>query len=136
MEPTLPVVYIEDDAESREVMQVLLVEMLGMNHVTILPDSSDFIENVTAISPTPQLFMLDIHMQPIDGFAMLKQLREHSAFKQTPAVALTASVMSEEIAQLREAGFDGVIAKPIDLDTFSNQLNHILTNGSGWDTLK
>jgi len=41
-------------------------------------------------------------------------------------VALTASVMNEEIQQRRTAGFDGCLAKPIDVDEFPHSLARIL----------
>jgi DNA-binding NarL/FixJ family response regulator len=49
-------------------------------------------------------------------------------------VALTASVMYEEVRRLRDAGFDGVIAKPINFDTFPAALDRILSGGQVWNT--
>jgi two-component system cell cycle response regulator DivK len=40
--------------------------------------------------------------------------------------------MNEEVKVLREAGFDGVIAKPIDYDTFPNVLHRILNGEQVW----
>jgi CheY-like chemotaxis protein len=50
-------------------------------------------------------------------------------------VALTASVMNEEVEQLRAAGFHSCLAKPIDIDTFPDVLNRILDGESVWRIL-
>jgi two-component system, cell cycle response regulator DivK len=47
-------------------------------------------------------------------------------------VALTASVMNEEIQHLRQAGFNGCLAKPIDMEQFPNQVDRILNGDSIW----
>jgi hypothetical protein len=47
-------------------------------------------------------------------------------------VALTASVMNEEVHKLREAGFHSVIAKPIDVDTFPDLLHRIVGGETVW----
>jgi two-component system, NarL family, sensor histidine kinase BarA len=131
-EPTI--LYVEDDAGSRNIMKVLLCEMMGLSNVTIFEDSSDFISRVQQMNPLPDVVLLDIHMSPLNGFEMLRLLREQTDYplQQTPIIALTASVMNEEIHMLRTAGFNGVIAKPIDIDTFPDLLYRILQGEQHW----
>jgi CheY-like chemotaxis protein len=47
-------------------------------------------------------------------------------------MALTASVMNEEINKLREAGFDGVLGKPLSFHTFPDTLRRILAGERIW----
>jgi CheY-like chemotaxis protein len=47
-------------------------------------------------------------------------------------VALTASVMNSEIHKLKEAGFDGVLAKPLNFHTFPEMLTRILNREQIW----
>lgn len=129
IEPTI--LYVEDDTNSREILHLMMLES-GLNHVTIFEDSSDFDVRVKALNPAPDLFLLDIHIQPHDGFAMLKMLRAHEAFKTTPIVALTASVMNEEVQRLKQAGFSGVIPKPIDQDNFLELVRRFLRGEQSW----
>jgi len=77
---------------------------------------------------------LDIHVKPITGFEMLKLLRE-DGFTDTIIIALTASVMNEEITQLRNAGFDGVIAKPVSLESFPKLWERVLGGEQIWGIL-
>ena len=132
MKTDLSVLYVEDDLMSRKVMGILLKSRLRLQNITILENSERFLERVHAIAPKPDVVFLDIHMVPIDGFEMLRILRESEQYKDIPVVAMTASVMNEEVAQLQSAGFDGCIAKPIDKDEFPNLLERIMEGETVW----
>lgn len=129
------ILYVEDESLSRKVMKLLLKGRLGLEDVTIFEDSSDFLQRAEAISPTPDVVLLDIHMQPHNGFEVLKMLRGSSQFRKTRVVALTASVMNEEVQQLQAAGFDGCLGKPINVDTFSDTLERILKGEDIWQII-
>ncbi|HEX2622840.1 MAG TPA: response regulator [Phototrophicaceae bacterium] len=126
------VLYIEDDPQSRTLMQMLLQGRMKLPHVTILENSEDFLEQMAALDPRPDIIFLDIHMKPIDGFEMLELLRGLDWTAGRPIVALTASVMNEEVARLRSAGFNGCLAKPIDLVTFPETLGRIMDGETIW----
>jgi len=126
------ILYVEDDPGSADIMRVLLCEMMRVGDVTFMTETSNFLTRIHAISPAPSLFFLDIHIAPHDGFALLKMLRADAKFHQVPVIALTASVMNEEVALLREAGFNGVIAKPVDIDIFPDLYQRLLKGGSIW----
>ncbi|MBX3063218.1 MAG: response regulator [Anaerolineae bacterium] len=125
------VLYVEDDLSSRQIMQILLEAEMGLREVTIFEDSHDFLSRVAALPHRPDIVLLDIHVPPHSGFEMLQMLRQNG-FEKTPIVALTASVMNEEIARLRTAGFNGVVSKPVDLDTFPQMLKRLLNGESVW----
>ncbi len=129
-EPTI--LYVEDDPQSRKLMSMLLKGRMKLPNVTILEDSQDFLANVEALDPKPDVILLDIHMKPFNGFEMLTMLREIEWLNDTPVVALTASVMNEEVQQLRSIGFNGCLAKPIDLQTFPETLERILDGETIW----
>jgi len=126
------ILYVEDDPQSRKLMSMLLKGRMKLPNVTILEDSQDFVSNVQAIDPKPDVILLDIHMKPFNGFEMLTMLREIEALNGTPIVALTASVMNEEVQQLRSIGFNGCLSKPIDLQTFPETLERILDGETIW----
>jgi CheY-like chemotaxis protein len=131
--PTL--LYVEDDSESREIMRLLVEEVMQLSNLTIFEDSEDFLARVEALSPRPDVVLLDIHVPPFNGFEMLKLLRDQETFRLTPVVALTASVMNEEVQQLKTAGFDGVLAKPLDMDAFPTALKRILNGETVWHVI-
>lgn len=130
---TQPVVlYVEDDANSRTVLQLLLQTRMKLPHVTVLADSQDFLARAAALEPRPDIVFLDVHVKPHNGFEMLAMLRGLERYQGVPVVAVTASVMNEEIQQLKTAGFDGCLAKPLDLKTFPETLTQILDGKRIW----
>ncbi len=126
--------YIENDELSREVMKALLTRGLGYRDLTMFETSAHFEQNLDGLTQKPDVIFLDIHMEPVDGFEMLRMIRRHRDYYATPVIALTASVMYEEVRRLREAGFDGAIAKPINYDTFPTALDRILNGEQIWNT--
>ena len=126
------VLYVEDDPQSRRILYMVLQKRMALQNVTILENSQNFRAVVSALDPRPDVIFLDIHMQPHNGFEMLEILRQLEWPRYIPTIALTASVMSEEIQQLRTAGFNGCLAKPIDLQTFPETFNRILAGETIW----
>ncbi len=125
------ILYVEDEVRSRKVMQMITMDP-GLRNVVIFEDSTDFLARLEALKPRPDLIFLDIHMKPYSGFEMLKLLRTSKPFDPVPVVAMTASVMNEEIYQLRVAGFSGCVAKPIDIEAFPEVLERLLRGEEIW----
>ena len=126
------ILYVEDDLESRDIMRVLVNEVMGITDLEIFEDSSNFMDRIEAIPFKPTIILLDIHVAPITGFEMLKLIRNHDRFNYVPVVAITASVMNEEIQMLKDAGFDGVMAKPLDMDRFPILIDKVMNGQSVW----
>ena len=129
------ILYVEDDANSRRLMSMLLSRRMKLPHTTILENSENFLEQMATLDPKPDIIFLDIHLQPYNGFEMLAMLQKLDWTKGRPVIALTASVMSEEVQQLRSAGFNGCLAKPIDMNTFPETIERILEGEIIWRIL-
>ena len=125
-------VYVEDDEASIIVMQAVVEKIMKLNTLHVLQSRSDFLEQVKKIGPRPDIFLFDIQMQPYDGFDLLIMLRNDPEFASSKVVALTASVMSEEVARLKRRGFDGAIAKPLNIDAFPGLIAKIMNGESVW----
>ena len=70
----------------------------------------------------PHLILMDISLPGIDGVEATRQLRGDPSTADIPIVALTASVLHSDRARFEEAGFAGLIAKPIDVLTVPEQV--------------
>jgi two-component system, cell cycle response regulator DivK len=77
---------------------------------------------VMAREHLPDLVLMDIALPGIDGVEATRQLKAELLTAAIPIVALTASVMQTDRARFAEAGFAGLIAKPIDVLTFPDQV--------------
>lgn len=76
------------------------------------------------------LILLDIRLPDMDGVDVAAQIRSfsHSQRAQTPILALTANVFPDDIRRYRNAGMNGVVAKPIQLDQFRAAVASLLHN--------
>jgi two-component system, cell cycle response regulator DivK len=74
----------------------------------------------------PALILMDIQLPGIDGIAAMTRIRADERTKHIPTVALTASVMTGDRERFDEAGFDGFIAKPIEVKNFPDQVRRYL----------
>jgi len=66
----------------------------------------------------PDLILMDIAIPVIDGIEAMKILKADAKTKNIPVIALTAFAMKEEIENIRAAGCDGYMTKPIDTREF------------------
>ncbi|MEO0563915.1 MAG: response regulator [Chloroflexota bacterium] len=125
--------YVEDDPSSREVMQVVMIDVMGVEHLTVFETSENFVSRLHNLIPSPNLIFLDIHIAPIDGYDMLNLIRAEPTLQDATVIALTASVMNEEIQHLREIGFNGAIGKPINVTVFPQLVERILNGEVVWE---
>lgn len=70
-----------------------------------------------AASEHPDLIVTDIQMPRMDGIEMIKRIRESQAISRTPIIVISA-YGRRLIDDALEAGADGFVEKPIDLDSF------------------
>jgi len=124
--------YIEDDESNRTVMKLLMERAINSKRYEIFSDSSDFLSKLRALPVVPEIILLDIHISPHNGFEMLRMIRSEAPYSKAKVIAITASVMNEEIQRLRESGFDGAIGKPLNLSTFPSLLQVIADGGTVW----
>ncbi len=60
----------------------------------------------------PDLVLLDLALPEVDGFDVLDSIRANSATATTPVVIITAHGDSSTVAEARNRGADGFLAKP------------------------
>jgi CheY-like chemotaxis protein len=63
----------------------------------------------------PALILLDINLPDMDGWAVLRCLREHPATRDIPVVAVSANAMPADVERGKAAGFDAYLTKPLDV---------------------
>jgi two-component system cell cycle response regulator DivK len=69
-----------------------------------------------AATERPALVLMDIRLPDMTGVEALSGLRMDQRTAQIPVVALTAQAMKGDRDRFMEAGFDGYLSKPVDID--------------------
>lgn len=116
------VLVIEDNPINME----LAVALLEPQATEILQASSAREGIELAVAHVPDVIIMDIRMPEMDGITALALLRERDETRSIPVIAVTAHAMKEEEAEIREAGFDGYVPKPVHQDVFYAALNQAL----------
>lgn len=65
----------------------------------------------------PALVLMDIRLPDMDGVEALSRLRMGERTASIPVLAVTAQAMKGDSERFKEAGFDGYLSKPLDIDT-------------------
>jgi two-component system cell cycle response regulator DivK len=114
------ILYIEDNAENRLlVRRVLMASDYGFDvqEVACARAGIDL-----ALASPPDAILMDVSMPDMDGLTATRLLRDSEALKDVPIIALTALAMSGDKERALDAGCDGYISKPIDVDKLPDQI--------------
>ncbi len=72
------------------------------------------------------LILMDIQLPDINGFEVTRQLRALSALDSVPIIAVTSFAMPGDRQQALDAGCNGYIEKPINPETFADEVEAFL----------
>jgi CheY-like chemotaxis protein len=90
--------------------------------------ASDGVEGVeVAAREKPDLIICDINMPKLDGYGVVAQLKSDPSMSSVPIIAVTALAMVGDPDRVLKTGFDGYISKPIDPETFVQQIETLLS---------
>ena len=112
------VLLVEDNVEDREYFTNLLHEA-GLS-VIVSKNGKEALEILQKESP--ELILSDIRMPLMDGYGLIKGVKDLKEFKDIPVVAITASAMKEETERIEKAGFNSKLIKPVTLNDFFKTL--------------
>ena len=116
------ILYVEDNSDNRHlVRRVLNAEGYS---VVEAGDAAQALEELR--NGGLDLILMDISMPEVDGYTLTTKIRSMPDFARIPIIAVTANVMRGDREKTLEAGCDGYIQKPIDIDTLSQQIERFI----------
>lgn len=116
------ILYIEDNEQN-----MYLVTFLLEKHGYRVSPATDGQEGIDkAAAEKPDLILLDIQLPRMDGYTVARNLRNNSDLATTPIVAVTSYAMAGDRDKAMAAGCNGYIEKPINPDTFIQQVEQHL----------
>lgn len=122
METIKTVLYIEDSVDNRTlVRRVLQSEGFQVIEAENAARAMQVLEK-----HHPDLILMDINLPEVDGYSLTTHLKLRPELKAVPIIALTANVMRGDRERSLEAGCDGYIQKPIDVDTLAGQVDQYI----------
>jgi len=116
------ILVVDDDEDSLEVAETLLT-FCGATVITADGGQEGYEK---AIEQQPQFIISDLSMPDVNGWQMLKLLKDDDRTKHIPVVALTAHALVGDREKAIEAGFENYLTKPINPLTFSQNMLRII----------
>ena len=74
----------------------------------------------------PEIILIDIQLPDMDGYEICNKLSHNGLPKSTVIIAVTSYAMGGDKEKAIESGADGYLEKPINPDTFVNQMRSII----------
>ncbi len=116
------ILYVEDNPENR----TLVRRVLNSEGYSVVEagNASQALERLN--NGGLDLILMDISMPEMDGYSLTSQIRSIPHFAFIPIIAVTANVMRGDREKSIQAGCDGYIQKPIDIDTLAFQIERFI----------
>lgn len=114
------VLYVEDNPANQRLMQDIFEDF---DSLELLVAHEPYLGLSMATTHRPDLIILDINMPGMDGFQLLKKIKQEPALMGTPCIALSANAMPLDIKRGLSEGFEHYLTKPIDITKFYKLLD-------------
>lgn len=120
------VLVVEDNLQNLELVEFLLEEA-GI----AVASATDAAAALEALATTvPDVVLMDMQLPGTDGLTLVGQLRTSPRTATVPIIALTAHAMRGDRERFLAGGCDAYIAKPIDTNTFLDEVQRVLAAAS------
>jgi CheY-like chemotaxis protein len=116
------ILLIEDNEENLQLMTYILNSVA--HEIVAARDGEEGLQ--TLIHESFDLVICDIHLPKLDGYEVIKSIRQRPSQSTPPIIAVTALAMTGDRERLLAVGFDGYISKPIEPQRFADQIQAYL----------
>jgi PAS domain S-box-containing protein len=121
------ILYVEDNPANLRLVQSLFGRRPD---ITLLAATTGEDGLEAAREHRPDLLLIDINLPGMSGYDLLRELRQLPDFQSTPAVALSANAMPDDLAAGKAAGFVAYVTKPIDIEKLLGTIDRLLAQAS------
>lgn len=120
------ILVVEDEPAIQDMIRILL-ERVGFEALPAL-NAAQAVQILRG-KPLPDVMLLDLMLPDVDGFELLRQMREKSTFEDLPVVIVSALADPEQIRKGFEMGADRYVTKPAISTNLVKTVQDVLKNG-------
>jgi hypothetical protein len=117
------VLCIEDNPANLRLIERIVARRAG---IRLLSASAPRLGLELAAAHRPALILLDINLPEMDGYEVMKCLRENAATRDIAVVAISANAMPGDLARGKAAGFVEYLTKPLEVERLLAVLDDIV----------
>lgn len=119
---TKKILVVEDNEQNR-----VLMRQIFTHHGYAVIEATDGLTGLAmARAQLPDLILLDIQMPVMNGYMVIRELRNTPELKKVKVIAVTSFAMKGDREKALEAGFDDYVTKPIDTRKFPELVDEVL----------
>jgi CheY-like chemotaxis protein len=125
-----PILLVEDNPDDILITKRAWSKGLIKNKLYIVNNGEEALEFLYkqgeySNAPTPGLMLLDLKMPRVDGFEVLKTVKQDAKLKRLPIIVLTTSNRDKDIQRAFNLGCNSYILKPVDYEKFLEAIETI-----------
>lgn len=117
------ILVIEDNEQNR----ILMRQILTYHGYDVLEAADGLMGLEMARAHMPALILLDIQMPVMNGFMVIRELRNNPELRKIKVIAVTSFAMKGDREKALQAGFDEYVTKPIDTRKFPELVKQVLS---------
>ena len=125
------VLLVEDSAHDEMFTLRAFRKTLEFTSVVVARDGEEAVGllNTESRGSRPDLILLDLKVPKLDGFEVLRHIREHRHLKLVPVVIMSSSGEERDVDRSYALGANSYIRKPVDYESYQDAIRQI---GSYW----
>jgi len=127
------ILLVEDNPSDIGLTQRALARSHIANKLVVVEDGQEALDYLFGggqysgrnVSELPALVLLDLQLPRLDGFEVLRRIRDDQRTHRLPVVILTTSKEEQDVAQSYDLGANSYIRKPVDFTQFAQSIEHL-----------
>ena len=128
------ILLVEDNPDDIDLTLLAFQRSRLANVVSVAHDGEEALRMLhgsddTPPLPLPAIVLLDLKLPRLDGFEVLRRIRQHPATRLLPVIVLTSSAQERDLVRTYASGANSYIVKPVDFEQF---LESALQIGMYW----
>ena len=120
------ILLVEDNPDDQELALLAFREANITSKIITCSDGEEALDYLFATGKytdrdariMPEVMLLDLKLPKVDGFEVLKRVREDPRTKLLPVVVLTTSSEQKDLVESYQLGTNSYIRKPVDFSKF------------------
>jgi signal transduction histidine kinase/DNA-binding response OmpR family regulator len=121
-------ILLAEDVEINREIVLTLLEPSGLT-IDCAENGAEAVRRYTASSDQYDMILMDVQMPEMDGYEATRRIRAFEAERgerRVPIIAMTANVFREDVEKCLEAGMNGHVGKPLDMNDVLDKLRQYL----------
>jgi CheY-like chemotaxis protein len=121
------ILYVEDNDDNLYMLSLRFEALAGYEIVSATDGAEGYSK---ATTERPDLILMDLNLPVMDGWEVMRRLKENADTRDIPVIALTAHAMTGAREKAMEAGADDFDTKPVQFDRLLEKIQAALASAA------